>query len=226
MSKPPQVVRRGSRSGTDVRRRDNTISVIDADGMWEEALGSGAATELATMSDFDHILNWKLLRGSHPFPGPDGGTCINEAAVLAAGLRYRPIRSVNAMPPCFSRPICQLAMELNDNATNTQRQRLMPFVTRLACADTPEIEQERARYIDAHTGFRLFPDFFSFEKGLEALEGALAIGRQADPIGFDEAASRLDAARESADPVKKRAGSLPAKVKSWLGLQQVPENVA
>jgi hypothetical protein len=169
------------------------------------------------MTGFDHILNWKLLRGSHPFPGPDGGTCINEAAVLAAGFHYRPIRSANAMPPCFSRPICQLALELNDNAaTSLQRQRLMPFVTRLACADTPEIERERARSIDAHIGPRLFPDFFSFERGLEALEGALAIGRQADPLGLEEAASRLDAARASAKAVTKR--SLPAKVKGWLGL--------
>ncbi len=37
------------------------------------------------MDDFDHILNWKLQSGSHPFPGKDGGTCINEAAIVAAG---------------------------------------------------------------------------------------------------------------------------------------------
>ena len=177
------------------------------------------------MSDFDHILNWKLRRGSHEFPGPEGGTCINEAAVVACGFRYRPVRSVNAMPACFSRPICQLALQLNDDATNRQRQRLMPFVTRLACADTPEIEQERARYIEAHIASRLLPDFFSFETGLEALEGALAIGRQADPLGMDEAASRLDAARGPGTPAKKRTGLLPAKVKSWLGLQQTPEDV-
>ena len=24
--------------------------------------------------DFNRMLNWKLLRGSHEFPGPDGGT--------------------------------------------------------------------------------------------------------------------------------------------------------
>ena len=36
------------------------------------------------MEGFDHILNWRLLRGSHEFPGKDGGTCINEAAVIAA----------------------------------------------------------------------------------------------------------------------------------------------
>jgi hypothetical protein len=177
------------------------------------------------MSDFDRILNWKLLRGSHPFPGPDGGTCINEAAVVACGFDYRPVRSVHAMPACFSRPICTLALQLNDNATNTQRQRLMPFVTRLACADTPEVEQERARYIDAHSGSWLFPDHFSFERGLEALEGALAIGRQADPLGLEEAASRLDAVRNAAAPVKKQTGFLPAKMKGWLGLLLVHENV-
>ena len=33
------------------------------------------------MDDFDHILNWKLKAGSHQFPGKDGGTCINEAAL-------------------------------------------------------------------------------------------------------------------------------------------------
>ena len=35
------------------------------------------------MEGFDHILNWKLKAGSHQFPGPDGGTCINEAALIA-----------------------------------------------------------------------------------------------------------------------------------------------
>ena len=46
------------------------------------------------MNGFDHILNWKLKRGSHAFPGKDGGTCINEAAIVAAGFPYRPVRSV------------------------------------------------------------------------------------------------------------------------------------
>ncbi len=32
------------------------------------------------MEGFDHLLNWKLKAGSRPFPGKDGGTCINEAA--------------------------------------------------------------------------------------------------------------------------------------------------
>ena len=49
------------------------------------------------------------------------------------------------MPECFSRPICKLAMRLNDYAaTDAERQRLLPYVTRLACADTPEVEAKRA----------------------------------------------------------------------------------
>ena len=47
------------------------------------------------MEGFDHILNWKLLRGSHEFPGKDGGTCINEAAVVAAGFK-----SIGAIRQC------------------------------------------------------------------------------------------------------------------------------
>ena len=50
------------------------------------------------MQGFEHILNWKLKAGSHKFPGPDGGTCINEAALVAAGFQYRPIHDVNEMP--------------------------------------------------------------------------------------------------------------------------------
>ncbi len=69
------------------------------------------------MDTFDHLLNWTLKKGSHPFPGQDGGTCINEAALVAAGFDYKPIGTVESMPACFSRPICRLAMELNDLAS-------------------------------------------------------------------------------------------------------------
>src|SRR5215204_1546134 len=94
------------------------------------------------MEGFDHILNWKLKAGSHPFPGKHGGTCINEAAIVASGFEYQPVVSVRDMPNCFSRPICKLAMHLNDNANDTERQRLLPFVTQLACADTPAVEAQ------------------------------------------------------------------------------------
>src|SRR5215207_2274682 len=128
----------------------------------------GVSLRMAAMDGFDHILNWKLKEGSHPFPGKDGGTCINEAALVAAGFEYRPIRRVEDMPGCFSRPICRLAMKLNDNATDTERQRLLPFVTRLACADIPEVEHKRAAYIGARTA-----GGYPFDEGLKTLEGAL-----------------------------------------------------
>jgi hypothetical protein len=93
---------------------------------------------MATMEAFDTILNWKLKRGSHTFPGPDGGTCINEAAIVAAGFPYR--RSVGLRhAACFSRPICTLALYLNDWSSDEERQHLLPFVARLACADTAEL---------------------------------------------------------------------------------------
>ena len=56
--------------------------------------GGGTAWS-AVMEAFDHILNWKLKRGSHQFPGKDGGTCINEAALIAAGFEYRPIHDAS-----------------------------------------------------------------------------------------------------------------------------------
>ncbi len=148
------------------------------------------------MEGFDHILNWKLKAGSHQFPGPDGGTCINEAALVAAGFEYKPISRADDMPSCFSRPICHLAMWLNDHATEAGRQRLLPFVTRLACADTPEIERQREAYIRARLpAAYLMMRFMGIEKGIEILEGALAIGRQAEPLAPETARSRLDAVR-------------------------------
>src|SRR5918911_3484091 len=130
------------------------------------------------MEGFDHILNWKLKEGSHKFPGPDGGTCINEAALVAAGFEYQPIRRVEDMPACFSRPICRFAMWLNDNASDENRQLLLPFVMRLACADTWEVEREREIYIQ----LRMAKGGLDIKKGVEILECALAIGRHAEPF--------------------------------------------
>ena len=92
------------------------------------------------------MLDWKLLRGSHEFPGPDGGTCINEAAIVAAGYPYRPIYRVRDLPACFSRPIALFALCLNDTLDDDLRQELLvPFVTRLAgSADVAKVEMARA----------------------------------------------------------------------------------
>src|SRR3954452_23839405 len=172
----------------------------------------------AAMDHFDHILNWKLKAGSHPFPGKDGGTCINEAAIVAAGFEYQPVCRVEDMPDCFSRPICKLAMQLNDYASDAERQRLLPFVTRLACADNPAIELERAAYIRSKVATA-----HSFEYGLKVLEGALAIGWQANTLGFDEARTRLEKVQSRASSAASVTDSpIFAKIKSWLGLDGPP----
>ena len=95
---------------------------------------------------FQRMLEWKLLRGSHEFPGPDGGTCVNEAAVVAAGYPYRAIYRAKDLPASFSRPIAMFALCLNDTLGDELRQELlMPFVTRLAgSADASKIEMLRA----------------------------------------------------------------------------------
>ena len=174
------------------------------------------------MGGFDHILNWTLKVGSHPFPGKDGGTCINEAAIVAAGFPYQPVKSVEDMPACFSRPICQLAMWLNDEASDEERQQLLPFVTRLACADSPEIERQRAIYIHRHTAGRL-----TFQEELAVLEGALAIGRQADTLGLDTVKTRMKAGQGQATTATSGADTqLLSKLKSWFAVAKQKEPAA
>jgi hypothetical protein len=167
------------------------------------------------MDGFDQILNWKLKFGSHRFPGKDGGTCINEAAIVAAGFEYRPVNRVEDMPACFSRPICRLALWLNDNATDDDRQLLLPYVARLACADTPEIESRRKYYINSRvTGW------ITTREGIEILEGALAIGRQAEKLASEVTNTRLDGAKEKASQPEPQSG-MCSKVKVWFASQKV-----
>ncbi|MET0528118.1 MAG: hypothetical protein ABW003_07215 [Microvirga sp.] len=168
------------------------------------------------MENFDHILNWKLKDGSHRFPGKDGGTCINEAALVACGFEYQQVRTPNDMPACFSRPICSLAMLLNDQANDAERQRLLPFVMRLACADSPEVERERVSLIKSRMKLhRQALGFVPFEQGLRILTEALAIGRQAESIMLGDVASRMNALQHQ--PPTKRA-RISAKLRSWLRL--------
>jgi hypothetical protein len=164
------------------------------------------------MERFNHILNWKLLRGSHDFPGKDGGTCINEAAIVATGFEYRRVRTVSDMPSCFSRPICLFAILLNDEAKEVDRQRLLPYVTRLACADIDEVEEQRQIYIWS----RMTP-FMPLERGIAILEGALAIRRQAEPLAFPTVEARMSAVKEKAGTTTPQANKpLLATVKKLL----------
>src|SRR6266576_6839419 len=113
------------------------------------------------------------------FPGPDGGTCINEAAIVAAGLSYRAIGSAEDCPPCFSRPIAGYALQLNDYMPDNARQELlMPYVVRLAgTADTPEVEARRVAHIVLQTVKRILPIFLRVnELEREALACEQAVG--------------------------------------------------
>ncbi|WP_243214534.1 MULTISPECIES: hypothetical protein [Methylobacterium] len=138
---------------------------------------------------FEQILNWRLLAGSHDFPGPDGGTCINEAAIVAAGLPYRAIRASADCPPCFSPPLTAYALGLNDAMPDAERPRLMTFVLRLSgSADAPAVEAERIAFLALASVRRLLPPLLD-RAGLPALaaacdgaadvEGALAAARAA-----------------------------------------------
>jgi hypothetical protein len=167
---------------------------------------------MAAMDNFDHLLNWTLKQGSHTFPGRDGGTCINEAAIVAAGYPYRPVRGVYDMPECFSRPVCALAMQLNDEASDEERQQLLPFVGRLACADTAEVEREREVFIATRLRYCR-----SFRERLEVLNSALAIGRQADGLAPDKVRTRFDALQQSAKTSTSVPDSLVfSKIKALL----------
>jgi hypothetical protein len=116
------------------------------------------------------------------------------------------------MPDCFSRPICRLAMLLNDEASDEQRQQLLPFVTRRACADTKQVEWEREVYMAQHLRYRV-----SWQDRLEVLEGALSIGRQADKLATAQVKSRLDAVQQSAKAPTSVADHLKfSKIKEWL----------
>jgi hypothetical protein len=182
------------------------------------------------MESFNHLLNWKLKEGSHRFPGPDGGTCINEAALVAAGFPYQRISNVRQMPFCFSQPICDYAMWLNDTVSDEERQRLLPYVTRLACADMPAIERRRGDYIAQRT--RMYWSIPSMDFALDVLEGALAIGRRADLYPVDEVRARMETVRpttrtdaaktqgESPAPEVSSATPLLSKVKSWFAAKE------
>lgn len=110
---------------------------------------------------FDHIISWKLLEGSHVFPGPDGGTCVTEAAIVAAGLKYRMIDRAANCPRCFSRPIVNYAIGLNDFMPDDIRNSLLlPFVFKLAgTADTRQVEAQRHYYLVSETMRRIKPKY-------------------------------------------------------------------
>jgi hypothetical protein len=137
-----------------------------------------ANPEPAPRYDFTRMLNWKILRGSHEFPGPDGGTCVNEAAIVAAGYPYQPVRRIDDCPPSFSRPLALYAMCINEIVLSDElrQELLLPFVTRLAgSADALDVEMQRVGLILQRTVATILPE---------------ALGR----AGYDREARRCRAA--------------------------------
>lgn len=103
---------------------------------------------MTDISKIKGLLEWKLLSGSHDWPGPDGGTCINEAAVVVAGFDYTPVGGADDFPPCFSRELGALLLHLNDELSDERRQRLMRFVLKLpGSRDIAKVERARCRLI-------------------------------------------------------------------------------
>jgi hypothetical protein len=107
--------------------------------------------------DFQQLANFRLARGSHKQPNKGGNICVNEAAVIAAGFQYREIRDVSCLPDCFSRPVSEYAIYLNDFMMHRVRNELLvPFITRLpGTSDAPWVEEERARLIVVETVRRI-----------------------------------------------------------------------
>lgn len=161
--------------------------------------------------DFSKILNWQLLKGSHGFPGPDGGTCINEAAIVAAGFEYRSVSSASDCPPCFSRPIATYAIHLNDAMPDRLRQQLlMPFVARLAgSADTPAIEQQRADLIVVRTCQKILAPLFA---SLQLKEHAAALAAASNFNEAISAAARAAWAAEAAEAAKARVWPIAVEI--------------
>jgi uncharacterized membrane protein len=134
------------------------------------------------------VISWRLLPGAHDFPMPDGGTSIIEAAIVAAGLKYRKFILWSQCPPCFSRPIAAYAIGLNNLMPGDLRQTLLlPFVTRLAgTADTADAETTRMKLIAFRTIRDIVPIGFR-SGGLEEHAARCEIVND-----FDMAASAAD----------------------------------
>src|SRR5262249_25145625 len=141
-ARSPQSLQQFHRQRPDRRRNCGVAS----------ASAHGHARGETHMYDFNRLLDWKLLRGSHQFPGPDGGTCLVQAAIVAPGYPYGSVGRADGragdLPVSFSWPLVSYAVCLNDAISDDalRQELLLPFVTRFAgSADTPQVEARRVR---------------------------------------------------------------------------------
>ena len=111
---------------------------------------------MSKIKQLTDLCQWELKSGSHEWPGPGGGTCINEAAIVASGFEYKSVGEHADCPPCFSPVISAYLISINDSMPDEIRQKLMRFVTRLSgSSDTPAVEQQRLEYIILETVKRI-----------------------------------------------------------------------
>ena len=112
-----------------------------------------------TVEKLKSLLNWQLKHGSHDFPGPDGGTCINEAALVVAGLAYREVTSIEDLPEFFCPVISQYCLTLNDAMPEGETlNRLRPFAARLAgSSDGRSTAERRALYLASRAAGEIVP---------------------------------------------------------------------
>lgn len=104
-------------------------------------------------------LDWQLKQGSHEFPGPDGGTCVNEAALVVAGLAYREVTSIRDLPESFCPVISQYALSLNDAMPEGEiLNRLRPFAARLSgSSDGRKVAMQRVERLALEAARRFAP---------------------------------------------------------------------
>jgi hypothetical protein len=132
-------------------------------------------TDIKPLSD---LLNWKLLAGTHEWPGPDGGTCINEAAIVAAGFAYRSIRSPADCPPCFCPILSAYLIKVNDIFDDASRQKLIKFIPKLPGSYDSSVAWDRHQYILKRTheifkntaypyAIRVRPSNFDYELSMQ-----------------------------------------------------------
>ncbi|MDQ2091650.1 hypothetical protein [Marimonas arenosa] len=102
-----------------------------------------------TIKKTNSWLDWQLKHGSHEFPGPDGGTCINEAALVVAGFAYREVTGILDLPESFCPVISQYALTLNDAMPEGELlNRLRPFAARLSgSSDGRSVADLRGSYL-------------------------------------------------------------------------------
>ena len=75
--------------------------------------------------------------GAGPHPKNSGGACVMEYVSVITGSEW------TDFPACTNRIIARVAQSVNDYASDDERQKLVPFISRLAAAggSSPEFEQ-------------------------------------------------------------------------------------